>query len=216
MSLVDLNHRYTSDPAEFRKWERSSDSLVYIKIKEEQIQDLFVNAPSSVELTVGDQWFSCVDNSFYKIPSSGMTIKPQTSVVLETEQIVGVPLNVFGLVTGKGQYIFQGVMISPGKIDPGFIDHLRIGVFNGGVESIVLESGTAFCSCCFFTLESGRDVAWENRTQEPTRTHQELPRRTRLLIWSKKHALAILAVLSILAAVVQPFIYHYLENRRRK
>ena len=217
MSLVDLKHRLTTDFEQFQKWKRSSDSLVYISASDDtKLKELLFDAPSSLDLTVGDQWFSCADNAFWKIPSSGVTIKPQTSVVLETEQRVGVPLNVFGLVTGKGHYIFQAVIISPGKIDPGFANKLRIGVFNGGTQPITLQSGTAFCSCCFFSLESGRDVASERITQEPSRTHKELPRRKRLVAGVKKHALLIIAIMSVLAALIQPFIYHYLDRKIKK
>lgn len=84
-----------------------------------------------------------------------------------TDQHLELPYNVFGLLTGKGELIFRGIFISAGKIDPGYRNRLRIGVFNGGPDPIVLKNGVVFCSCCFFGMESHLEAPPLDRTPAP-------------------------------------------------
>ncbi len=115
MSLINLRHRLTRDLREFDRYSRSSDSLIYV---DREIEP--GDGDASLDLTVGEAWFHGGDNTEYRIQGDGLSLKPDQSCVVETNEQIGVPANAFGLVTGKGKFIFQGVLVSPCKIDPGF------------------------------------------------------------------------------------------------
>ena len=168
MTVVDLSRRLTSSVEEYERFLKSSASLIFI---EGPIR--LDDGPASLELTVGEAWFSCEGDGYYAMPEEGLTLKPGTSAVIETEQVIGLPHNVFGIVTGKGKFIFQGVFISSGKVDPSFYAKLRIGVFNGGRSSITLRKGDPFCYVTFFEMETHTTISRQRGDVSPRR---RLPR----------------------------------------
>lgn len=196
MSIVDLSNRLTNNFDDYYRFVKSSDSLIFVSNTVP-----LADGPSSLELTVGDTWFDCNDNIAYDVSSNGVAIKAGTAAVIQTEQIVGVPSNVFGLMTGKGKFIFQGVMISPSKIDPGFQDHLRIGLYNGGKEVVTLKKGDPFCSCCFFQLESNVDAPRRTLPLIPRRAFSNLPLARRLGLFVKREWGWLLTILIALASL---------------
>ena len=198
MSVVDLHARLTSDWEDFNRWLKSSNSLIYIDGKV-LVAD---NGPACLELSVGHRWLNHRDGSFYRIPEEGLQIKPHQSVVVETEQRLALPLNVFGLVTGKGKYIFQGVFISSGKIDPGFNGELRIGFHNGGEKPIALKPGTPFCSACFLAMESTMSMPLRAYQSQPVSRSQFLSAPVRLGIWFRKNWVVIVPIIISTAAVI--------------
>lgn len=149
MSLVDLSRRQTNSYEQFQRFSCSSDSLVFI-------QNLAHSGdlPASIDLSVGEYWFDCREEALFEIPADGIELLPRMSAVIQTNERLALPKNVYGLLSGKGTLIFQGVIVSPGKIDPGFDDHLKIGIFNAGPKSVRLNRGVPFCSCSFLQMES--------------------------------------------------------------
>jgi deoxycytidine triphosphate deaminase len=172
MSVLDLTERLTKDPDQFRKLNKSSDSLVLVSSHLDP-------DGSSIDLSVGSSWFDCKDGKSYLIPEDGLELHANGFAVIETNETVALPHNVFGLVVGKGSYIFKGVMISPSKIDPTFHDHLRIGIFNSGRLSVRLEKGEPFCSCCFFMMESDSIRAAPRDSFGPRPVSHPVPRSVR-------------------------------------
>jgi dUTPase len=182
MSIIDLSRRLTDNYEEYARHTKSTDSLVYV----DPIVRL-EDGPSSFDLTVGDGWFNCSDSRYYAIPNEGVTLRPRDSIVIETRQAVGVPLTAFGLVTGKGKFIFRGVLVSSGKIDPGFCDKLRIGLYNGGHEEVVIKKDEPFCTCCFFEVESSFSVVRRRSSIGPSMILPALPVRVRATAFFKKN-----------------------------
>jgi dUTPase len=198
MSIVDLNHRLTENYEDYYRLNKSSDSLVYVNG-----EVLLVDGPSSLELTVGETWYDCNDGINYEVLNNGnLTIKSGSAAVIETEQIIGLPTNIFGLVTGKGKFIFQGILVSSGKIDPGFHDHLRIGLYNGGKEPLILKRGDAFCSCCFFQLESNVDAPRRSLPLIPRKAFSSLPAARRLILFFRRDWGWILSILFALLSFI--------------
>lgn len=150
MGVIDLNIRLTDSWDSFNDNLKSSDSLIYIEPKNYLSDD----KPSSIDLTVGEKCFFLKDNKYYDFPEDGIHVKAFTSILVESEQKLGLPYNIFGLVTGKGNKIFQGTFISTGKINPGFNGKLKIGLFNGSDKSITIKKGDPLCTCVFFEMES--------------------------------------------------------------
>lgn len=140
MALINLNKRVTD------KWEvrcdnlESPDSFIYIK---DRANEKVAN-PASMEIEVGDVYILPRNGQQYKIPEEGLSIDPKQSVVIYSRQKISLPYNAFGLITGKGNYIFQGCFISSGKIDPGFDGFLKIGFYNGSNKKILLKKGIGF------------------------------------------------------------------------
>src|ERR1700704_5408851 len=120
MSVINLRHRLTSSLEEFEQHKRLDESLIYV---DHNIQP--GDGDASLDLTVGEAWFRGSDSGRFEIEEDGLALTPGQSCVVETNEEIGVPANAFGLVTGKGRYIFKGVLLSPGKMDPGFCEKLK-------------------------------------------------------------------------------------------
>lgn len=208
MSLLDLQRRVTTDWALFNGNKSSPDSYVHIEGPVHLPPDCKV----ALDLSVGNSWFDSQRNAFWEIPAEGLSVPAKASVVIETAQKFTLPFNVFGFVTGKGRYIYQAVIISPGKIDPGFSGRLRIGVHNAGDRGILLKTGDPFCSVCFINLESTAEVPIHSEVQPPLRMVQ-VPFSVRLRTFWERHwdriVLICFAALSSAAAVATFVANHY-------
>ena len=149
MALINLNKRVTDDWSVRCDNLESPDSFIYIKDRANEN----VANPASMEIEVGDVYILPGNSKQYKIPEKGLSINPKQSVVIYSKQKISLPYNAFGLVTGKGSYIFQGCFISSGKIDPGFDGFLRVGFYNGSNKKIILEKGAVFGSVFFICTD---------------------------------------------------------------
>ena len=197
MSVVDLNCRLTQDWSVFNRYLKSSDSLIYI----EGPIIIADNGPASLDLSVGHRWLDHRDNSLYLVPKEGLEIGPHQSVIVEALQRIALPLNVFGLVTGKGKYIFQGVFVSSGKIDPGFNGRLKIGIYNGREKTLVLKEGEPFCSCCAFQMESSLDVPLRSYETQQTLKESGRSRKTQITNWLASNWKTLIPILISLVAI---------------
>ena len=103
---------------------------------------------------MGSIWYNNERHIDTRIKEAGIRVKPQKYVVLKTEQYLAIPYNVYGIVVGKGDNIFNGGVISTGKIVPGYKGELRIGYFNASSSTIVLHRGDLLGSCIFFDTEA--------------------------------------------------------------
>lgn len=148
MPAVDLTKRITHSTEDFERFRESADSLVFVD------SEATTDSVATLDLSVGETWFDCSTTEAYEVPVEGITLAARRAVVIETREVVGAPANVFGMVMGKGKYIFQGVFVSTGKIDPGFFGRLRIGIYNGGHRHVVFKRNEPFCSCWFFHVET--------------------------------------------------------------
>ncbi len=202
MSLIDLSRRVTQRFEDYERYSKSSDSLILV-----DGPVLLDDGPASLELTIGDGWFHCSDNRLYAIPNDGLQLKPKDSIVVETVQVIGVPLNICGLVTGKGKFIFQGIFISSGKIDPGFCAKLRVGLYNGGDEIVILKKGDPFCYCCFFAMETNLDVSRRKGDLSPKKFLPELPKGTKVKNFLKANwawlLTTLIAIISLIISILR-------------
>ena len=148
MSVVDLTRRITMDFKEYSEYKTSHDSLIYVG------NDPLIQSNTSLTITVGRIWYDGKKHTDIRIPDKGLKVKPKDYVVLKTKQKICIPYNVYGIVVGKGVDIFNGGVISTGKIVPGYRGELRIGYYNAGTSTIVLHEGDALACCIFFDVES--------------------------------------------------------------
>ena len=149
MSIIDFNKRHTLDWDEMHKHMSSPDSLVFIATDEN-----IITCPTSIDLKVGEAYIIPGSNHTFAIPKKGLEVKPHHSVVVYTSERLKLPYNVFGVVTGKGSFIFRGCFLSTGKIDPAFDGKLKIGFYNGGNRKIILHTGDSFATAYFLNTDS--------------------------------------------------------------
>ena len=148
MSVIDLKSRITNEWEKMHDKMQDQSSLVYIDPIPEG------DNCTSMDLQVGSAYILPGSNQTYEIPVKWIEIKPRKAVVIYTKQRLKLPFNVFGVVTGKGSYIFRGCFLSTGKIDPAFDGHLKIGFLNESNSSITLKPGDKFATAFFMSTES--------------------------------------------------------------
>jgi dUTPase len=144
LSVINLNQRLTTSWEDYNAQLKAPDSRIFV-----DGTGTVLDSPITLALTVGCNWLHGTDERFYAIPDEGIDVKPRDTVIVETAEDIGLPFNVFGLVTGKGTYIFRGLQVSSGKIDPGFRGKLRIGIYNGSNRPRRLQKAAVF-ACAFF------------------------------------------------------------------
>ena len=187
MSVIDLRKRSTSDWEKMHQHLQSTDSVIFIDPKN---NDRI--GPVSMDIEVGDAYIVPGSNESFKIPQEGVKVKPKQAVVLYTSQRFKLPYNVFGVVTGKGKYIFKGCFLSTGKIDPGFEGCLKIGLFNGGCSSINLKPNDVFATVYFLNTDMTISAPLKNYQSSLEHDVRGLSLRKRVGIYLKEHWLAFL------------------------
>ncbi|HEX4808660.1 MAG TPA: hypothetical protein VH325_07015 [Bryobacteraceae bacterium] len=135
MGVLDLSVRMTDSWDSYHKYASSSDSLVFISPLPQ-----LTDGPSSVDLMVGERCYKQNEDRYFLI-GEGVTLGARQSLLVDTAEKVATPYNVFGLVTGKGSQIFKGTFISTGKINPGFNNKLKIGIYNGSNNPFIIRRG---------------------------------------------------------------------------
>lgn len=180
MSVIDLKTRKSQDWGEMHQHLQSPDSKIYVK----PILDNNV-CPTSMDLEVGDAYILPGSNQTFRIPPEGLKVKPKTSVVVHTNQRLKLPYNVFGVVTGKGIFIYKGCFLATGKIDPAFDGHLKIGFFNGSNSEILLKKGERFATVYFLNTDATLASPLNNYQTNPEPSYPKLKWYYKMWYWIK-------------------------------
>lgn len=194
--VIDLSTRITKEWEVFHKNVFSQDSLIYVN------DYVFLEnaSPSSINLTVGDQWYDEKNKKSKLIPEKGIKVKAGESVILYTQQRIGVPYNAFGVIYGTGNNIFKAGFISTGKINPGFNDFLKIGFYNGSKRSIIFTTGDLLACCSFFEIETTLNAPLERYSFEEPQLEGKV---SQLFSFLTNNWYAVVSViLSIIAIIV--------------
>jgi deoxycytidine triphosphate deaminase len=203
LGVVDLEARLTRSWPEYNAKLRAEDSRIYV----DGAGETKLDSPITLSLSVGSQWLSGDEERFYAIPEDGISLKPRQTIIVETQETVATPYNVFGLVTGKGSHIFRAILVSSGKIDPGFHNKLRIGIYNGSRKTRHLKPGTIVALAYFLgTDRTLQDPMSSYETFEATEAVSSPP-TTRLGRWLRGNwalvASLIISIASLFVAVVR-------------
>ncbi len=197
MSIVDLTKRTTTDWNEYYKNISSQDSKIYVSDKVVLDND----CPASLLLTVGDTYLR--KGISVKMPSSGLKIPPNKTIVFVTKQRVGVPHNVFGMITGVGINIFNSGFVSSGKIDSGFDGNLKIAFFNGNEKAVVFNEGDLVACCSFWNTEYSIEYKLPDYHSDVKPELEEKSVLSKGLSWLKNNWYSLLAlIISILAIIL--------------
>ena len=202
MSVLDLRKRATDNWTSMHEHLQSPDSYIYIGM-EDGLMDAMESNPISLDLKVGSSFILPGSNRSFLIPNKGLVIKPKQSVVIFTQQRVKLPYNVFGVVTGKGAYIYKGCFLSTGKVDPAFEGNLKIGFFNGSKSSVTLEKGMPFATVYFLNTDSTLTAPLKDYHHSPTPDVPKLRWYIKVWMYMKEHFISFIAwlVLAVPAAI---------------
>lgn len=143
MSIVGVKYRITDDWDIFNRRLNSSDSFVYVDHLDESNLSMTV-----FDISIGVKYF---DSNLREkdTPDEGIVLKKNDFIVVVTKEVIATPNNIFGFVSGKCTFIVKGLIVSSGKIEPGFKDNLKIGLVNMSSNSVVLKRGMPFAACMF-------------------------------------------------------------------
>lgn len=195
MSVIDLAYRTTNAWEIYNQQKRDAESKLYVSGK-----TIFDNdGAQCLNVTVGENYLR--KGQPVSIPNKGLKIPPRSVFVIETEQSIAVPLNMFGLVYGMGENIFRSCIVSPGKIDPGFIGKLKIGFYNGNTESVIMKKGDVIACTSFWDIETALDYPLENYHSEPLPVIENLTALQILLKWLGNNWSSVSALLIALATL---------------
>ena len=203
MAVVDLNNRLTNDWDLYCAYSKSSSSFIFTEnIEELDKEDL---GSTTINLIAGNKFWDPESKKERSISSNGLVLKPGKSIVLVVKNKMGLPLNVFGSIYGRGTNIFNGFFVSSGKIDPGFQGYLKIGIYNGNTKKLMIKAGDIIASCSFFNMDYtlANIPIKHSELQYPTFEDSKL---NLLIDWFKYNAFQIISVLiSIIAVLIAAF-----------
>ncbi len=148
MSLISLINRLTNSTDEFESFLSSDQSLIFSDGN--HIEEW------SIELTVGQLWGNVSKDSpvaMYQVKDS-VNIPAKSSVMIEVEEEIRIPNNIYGLIVPKGSLLLDnGIMMATTKIEPRFYGKLRILFFNTTNRKKTLPLGTIIASTVFFSTD---------------------------------------------------------------
>jgi len=122
VSVISLSDRITTDPENFESLKASDHSKIFCLA--EKIEQF------TVVLTLGDQWAANIsrsDPAMFAIDGNEIRIPSLTSVVVEVEETLMLPFNIYGTITQKGAtFLEDGLILAAGKVDPSFSGKLQV------------------------------------------------------------------------------------------
>lgn len=198
MSIVDLSRRVTFDWDKYNKNSKSFESYIFVNSEENCV----IQVDTSINITVGDVWYDSKKNTDIKMTEKGVKVKSKKYVVFQSQQYLGLPYNVYGIVVGKGANIFNGGVISTGKIVPGYKGALRIGYYNASNSTIVLHKNDVLGCCVFFSTETTATNENMGGRFDNVPALEVLTRRAKIFEWFCENWYNILSLLLSVAAII--------------
>lgn len=145
LPIVDLSSRITDQESVYRSRVKDPNSALLLKNGQtETINTLLITLGATVS-AAGD---------LAELEDDVLTLQRKQFALVASKERLAVPYNMFGRVTGWGTRIRQGIVVSPGKIDPGFSGPLKIGLFNAGNGVRKIKVGDGICVAYFSDTEA--------------------------------------------------------------
>lgn len=155
----------------------------------------------SVDLSVGVLYQRSGDTDWLEIKKS-VVLQPSSCVIIETQESISMPNNIFGMLSTKGSIGGKGIITANTKLDPLFVGKLRIPVFNVSGRKVELQIGQSFCSMSFWRTEAPI-VGSETRTAIKTQAKTEGWLRD---FWGRYSAQILTGIFSILGSIIAAMI----------
>jgi deoxycytidine triphosphate deaminase len=149
MGILSISGKHTNSNEAFEVNKKSDASLIYSDAK--MVEEF------SIELSVGEQWAKDLSKEkaiMYAIEDDEILIKPQSSIVLEVQENIQVPFNMYGLILQTGSvFLEQGILVGAGKIEPSFDGKLRMLIYNTSKTKRTLKKGQKIASAIFMRTD---------------------------------------------------------------
>lgn len=130
-------------------WNRSDDTLLIFPFKKKPNL-----TPLGYDLTVGQHYLSMTQKTRFTLaPQAPLVIQPRDTVLISTEEYIGLPKNrsLLGLIESKVSLVSKGLSPISTTLDPDWEGHLLVAVTNHQTDPITLMRGEAFCTAMFAT-----------------------------------------------------------------
>ena len=152
MSIIPLTLNDPATVVEEQEDFRVDGSAVLIKFLDRT--QLSNRAIATYDLRVGKKYRNHLEQDGKDLePGGKITLKPSDTVIIQTEEWVHFPQNMFGYLIPRVSLLQDGVTNTLSKIDPGYDGHLIVTVFNLGKKKVELFPQQAFCSLAIHRVE---------------------------------------------------------------
>lgn len=149
MAILSIGNKITTSHEEFERYKSSDSSKVLSDAK--AVEDF------SIELSIGSQWADDLSGDrahLYKIESDSVAIKPGKSIVVEVEESIRLPFNMYGIVLQTGSiFLEQGLIVGSGKIEPSYSGNLLLLIYNTSSTTRRLKKGKKIASAIFMRTD---------------------------------------------------------------
>jgi deoxycytidine triphosphate deaminase len=113
----------------------------------------------SYDLRVGSEYRGHRDPEKTEIPEEGYIIlRPGNAVLIQSEEVVFLPRNMFGYVVPKVTLLQKGISNTLSKVDPGYNGPLIVTLFNLGKTDQRLNRRDPFCALVLHTVSDGASL----------------------------------------------------------
>lgn len=172
MGIISVKGKHTDNIEEYERNKRSDASFIF--------SDAATIEEFSIELSAGNQWAEDISKEkavMYEVEGDELSIKPQTSIVLEVKENIHVPFNMYGMILQTGSiFLEQGILIGAGKIEPSFDGKLKLLIYNTSKTRRTIKKGQKIASAIFMRTDKtlNASIYKNNRTSvKRNRTHSE-------------------------------------------
>ena len=129
-------------------------ALLMFNLEQGQLSDTSSNV--SYDLRVGSEYRGHRDAEKTELPDDGvLVLDPGNAMLIQSEEVVFLPRNLFGYVVPKVTLLQQGITNTLSKVDPGYNGPLIVTLFNLGKNPLRLKRRDRYCSIVFHTVGDG-------------------------------------------------------------
>lgn len=176
LSDKDLKERIIKDPEEVEQarewWKKGEWDKIGDKILIDPFKTLAVGT-CTYDLSVGEEYRSLRDPRTPKYVKEGESIRigPGESVLILSEEYIGLPQNALAMIIPRARWIFEGTSICASRVDPTWYGKLLVGFTNLAKNPVELYRQEAFCTCYFMETSEIETVLTKDKVHFLGRTN---------------------------------------------
>jgi len=176
LSDKDLRNQIIQDPQVAKQakdwWKNGEWDKIENKILIDPFKTLAIGT-CTYDLSVGEEYRSLRDPRTPKQLKEGESIRvgPGESVLILSEEYIGLPKNVLAMIIPRARWIFEGTSICASRVDPTWYGKLLIGFTNLAKNPVELYRQEAFCTCYFMETSEIETVLTKDKVHFLGRTN---------------------------------------------
>lgn len=216
MAILSVKSRQTFDPNLYEQYKKSDSSLIYVSADHTE--------EFSVELTMGEQWADDISKDkpvMYAVENGKVTLKPNSSIVVEVAETIHVPFNMYGIIVATGgTFLEQGIIIGAGKIEPSYCGQLKILLYNTSSAKRSISIGKKVASAIFFRTDRTITASLPSPRQDVVEKRRgTIVRVKEFFLSDPKFTLNLIVTAltsSLIATLITLFALWYIQIREQK